>query len=153
MLAASAFLQWAEYKKDVIYLLLRSKLIEHLPLYNNRLKCRAETQGSSPCRYIVRTLRDMQEHCRKEHGWTNPRKRGRPYQGQQATGCQTWVQGVWCQKFQPTGQLARLFEVNQPRDKSTQHSINKEGDLQQALETVFTQSTIAIEKAHQNAHA
>jgi superfamily II DNA helicase RecQ len=31
--------------------------------------------------------------------------------------------------------------------------VNEEGDLQQALETVFTQSAMAIEKAHQDAHA
>jgi hypothetical protein len=122
-------------------------------VYKHGFKCLAETQEQGPCGYIVRTLRDMQEHCCKEHKSTTPPKRGRPYQGQPATGCQIWAKDVWCQKFQPTGPLARRFEVHQPSKKGSQVVADSEGPLQQAHETMFTQSTTAIKKARQDVHA
>jgi superfamily II DNA helicase RecQ len=153
VLAAAAFPQWAKSPDEVVYPPLQSNLVAHLPVYKNGLKCTAEAQERGLCRYIVRTLRDMQEHAREKHRWANPRKRGRPYQANQAAGCQLWAQGVWCQKFQPTGPLARLFEVRQPHDKGKQSAAEEEGELQRAIEMAFTQSTMAIELARQEAHA
>jgi hypothetical protein len=89
--AAIACPQWAQSLDEVVYLLSLPSLISHLPVYKNRLKCTAATQEQSLCSYVVRTLQDMQEHVRTEHRWVNPRKQGRPYQGEQATGGLLWT--------------------------------------------------------------
>lgn len=151
--AAAAVPQWAKSLDEVVYPLLPPSLIAQLPVYKNGLKCTAATQEQSLCGYVVRTLRDIQEHARTEHGWVNPRKRGRPYQGEQATSGLMWTADVWCQKFQPTGPLARLFEVSQSHGQGTPHAADDEGELQRAIATSFTQSTMAIERAQQDAHA
>jgi hypothetical protein len=98
-------------------------------------------------------LRDIQEHCCKEHAWTNPRKRGQPYHSKEV-GSQLWQEGVWCQKFQRTGPLGRLFEISLPVEVGTQHAAaaGNKGDLQRALEVSFLDSTTALQKAQQDAH-
>jgi superfamily II DNA helicase RecQ len=96
----------------------------------------------------------MQEHCWKEHAWANPRKRGRPYQGDN-TDSQPWQEGVWCQKFQLGGQLARLFEVSPPSTEGTQHPADEEGDddnVERALEASFRQGAAALQQAQRAAH-
>ncbi|KAI9881994.1 MAG: hypothetical protein M1823_006286, partial [Watsoniomyces obsoletus] len=147
--AAQALAGWAACPEDVVYPLSGAQPLHHLPLYKDGLKC-----GAERCRHIVRGLQNIQNHCRKEHRWSNPRKRGRPHPGAQPlAGSQMWTAGVWCQKFQPTGQLGRLFEVGKPRNEDAQGVADEEGGLQRALETVFTQSTVAIEKARKDAYA
>lgn len=64
-----------------------------------------------------------------------------------------WREGVWCQKLQPTGELGRLFEVAQPRDKTTQSVAGEEGSMQRALEASFAQSALVMGKAQQDTHA
>ena len=93
-LAAAAFPQWAASADKVVYPLARPQPAAYLPVFKNGFKCIVQTQERSYCGYILRALRGIQEHCREEHGWTNPRKRGRPYQGQQAGGKQMWAEGV-----------------------------------------------------------
>jgi uncharacterized C2H2 Zn-finger protein len=134
VLAASEYPAWATSAEAVVVPAPASHPVAHLPVYRDGLKCCAETQARNQCGHIVRTLRDMQEHCRKEHGWTNPRKRGRPYETDQAGGNHLWVEGVWCQKFQPGRQLARLFEVSPPRSEGTQEEGREDSDVQRALE-------------------
>ena len=135
--------------EEVVYPLPGAQPLPYLSLYKDGFKCRAEL-----CEHIVRGLQNIQNHCRTEHGWSNPRKRGRPHQGaQQAPASDMWAERVWCQKFQSTGQLGRLFEVRQPHNKGTHGVASAESNLQRALETSFAQSTAAIERAQQDAHA
>jgi hypothetical protein len=79
VLAASAYSEWATSPEAVVLPPPESYPVAYLPVYRDGLKCCVETQERSQCGHIVRTLRDIQEHCRKEHRWTNSRKRGRPY--------------------------------------------------------------------------
>ncbi|KAK4117932.1 hypothetical protein N657DRAFT_584553 [Parathielavia appendiculata] len=44
--------------------------IDGLPVWNDGKKC-------MECGYIRRTRNHIQQHCRSEHGWVNPRGRGR----------------------------------------------------------------------------
>jgi superfamily II DNA or RNA helicase len=144
--AVKALTDWAACPEEVVYPTSEAPPLSHLLLFEDGFRCRME-----PCGHIVRGLQNIQNHCRREHGWNNPRKRGRPHQGaQQAPGSLMWTAGVCCQKFQPTGQLGRLFEVSQPR---TQAVANKGGKLQCALESAFAQSTAAIAQWQQEAHA
>lgn len=110
VLAAAEHSAWATSANTVALPLPESKPIAYLPVYRDGMRCSMATKDSSQCSYIVRTLRDIQEHCRKEHQWTNPRKRG--WQCPEQQKGQPWVEGVWCQKFQPAGPLGRLFEVS-----------------------------------------
>ena len=144
--AAEVLTDWATCPEDVVHPLSEALPLGHLSLFKDGFKCKTE-----PCGHIVRGLQNIQNHCRREHGWNNPRKRGRPHQGaQQPLSSLMWTAGVWCQKFQPTGRLGRLFEVSRPR---TQVVADRGGKLQCALESAFAQSTAAIERLQQEAHA
>jgi superfamily II DNA helicase RecQ len=148
--SAAAFPDWATSAEGVVYPGPESQPVAHLPVYEDGFRCEADIGGV--CSFVVRTPQGIQKHCRDEHGWTNTRKRGRPYQSEEASS-QLWQEGVWCQKFQPRGQLGRLFQVSPPRSESTQYTANEEGDLQRALEASFGQSTTALQKAQKDAHA
>jgi hypothetical protein len=150
VLAATAFPDWATSAEEVVYPRPDTPTVAHLPVYKDGFMCQADTRGV--CSFIVRTLQGIQKHCRDEHGWTNPRKRGRPYQSEEA-GSASWREGVWCQKYQPSGQLGRLFQVSPLRSEGAQYAANEEGDLQRALKASFLQSTIALQKAQKDAHA
>jgi hypothetical protein len=43
-----------------------------------------------------------------------------------------WREGVWCQKFQPTKRLGRLFEVSQPKDVQ---QLGEDRDMQEAIQS------------------
>ncbi|KAK3933609.1 hypothetical protein QBC46DRAFT_359552 [Diplogelasinospora grovesii] len=51
----------------------------------------------------------MRDHCQKEHGWQNPRKRGRPTG--KTSEALPWIEGVRCQRFFPSRQASGWFEV------------------------------------------
>ena len=82
--------------------------IDGLPVWSDGKKC-------IECGFIQRGRKHIQKHCRSEHGWTNPRKRGGKPGAQPAGGLgEVWVDGVHCQRFGGTGALQRLFEVVPP---------------------------------------
>ena len=87
--AATACHQWASTKDAIRFPPGLKQPIPHLEVYKNGLGCTA-------CTYINRSIERMQEHCRKEHGWANSKKRGRPYKGQLAETERMWREGVWC---------------------------------------------------------
>jgi hypothetical protein len=70
------------------------------------LKCRA-------CGHIVRRVQKIQKHCAEKHQWINPRGRGRP-----APNCHTsadelpWEEHIACQRFFPSGEGSKWFQVN-----------------------------------------
>jgi hypothetical protein len=41
--------------------------VHYLAVFKDRLKCTALVAESALCRYIRRTVQDIQKHCRKEH--------------------------------------------------------------------------------------
>jgi uncharacterized C2H2 Zn-finger protein len=82
--------------------------IDGLPIWSDGKKC-------VQCGYLRRTRQDIQKHCRSEHGWINPRKRGGKPGARPPGGLgEAWVDGVHCQRFGQTGALQRLFEVIPP---------------------------------------
>ncbi|KAK4117931.1 hypothetical protein N657DRAFT_685630 [Parathielavia appendiculata] len=82
--------------------------IDGLPVWSDGKKC-------IQCGYIRRTRNHIQQHCRSEHGWVNPRGRGRKSGQMPAGGLgEAWVDGVYCQRFGRDGALQRLFEVVPP---------------------------------------
>lgn len=61
--------------------------------YGNGLQCRK-------CPFIVRTIRGMQKHCAKVHGWVNVRKRGGNVKKKaQQSYDYPWIPNIHCQRF------------------------------------------------------
>ena len=61
-----------------------------IPVYENGLRCTQVVEGQE-CNYTCRERSGMQKHCRQQHGWRNPRKKGRPDQCTDRTTM--WVEG------------------------------------------------------------
>ncbi|KAK4242954.1 hypothetical protein C7999DRAFT_36724, partial [Corynascus novoguineensis] len=82
--------------------------IEGLPVWSDGKRCLR-------CGHIQRSRQEIQQHCRSEHGWVNPRARGGRARARPAGGLgDVWVDGVYCQRLGQTGALQRLFEVIAP---------------------------------------
>ncbi|KAF2842566.1 hypothetical protein M501DRAFT_928389 [Patellaria atrata CBS 101060] len=71
--AARAIEELAEGEDQVVYPGPDSEPVPHLTVWRDGLKC-------TRCGYIRRTIQD----CREQHGWANPRKRGRMAKGYRA---------------------------------------------------------------------
>ncbi|KAG7000202.1 hypothetical protein FocnCong_v013233 [Fusarium oxysporum f. sp. conglutinans] len=92
------------------YLQYPTDLIQPIPYLAppepDGLKCRA-------CGHIVRRIQKIQKHCAEKHEWINPRGRGRP-----APNCHTsadelpWEEHIACQRFFPSGEGSKWFQVN-----------------------------------------
>lgn len=67
----------AQVGEDVIYPELSDAAVEGLPLYNDGLRCVSKDELGRPGQYVCRTIRGIQEHCKREHGWVDSQKRGR----------------------------------------------------------------------------
>ncbi len=67
----------AEREEDVIYPKPKSEPVPHLTVWQDRLRCTADKPNSTPCSYICHILKNIQKHCRDQHGWVNMQKRGR----------------------------------------------------------------------------
>jgi hypothetical protein len=99
----AADMQDIQFPREVI------PAIDGLPVWSDGKKC-------IQCGHIRRSRQDIQKHCRLEHGWINPRGRGRNPEAGPAVGGlgEVWVDGVHCQRFGKDGALQRLFEVVPP---------------------------------------
>ncbi|CAF3545320.1 unnamed protein product [Fusarium graminearum] len=75
------------------------------------LKCRK-------CGRIFRQSQKMGLHCMEEHLWKNPRGRGRPISGLEASAELPWIESVACQRFFPSREGSRWFEVLRETGKS-----------------------------------
>ncbi|KAG8670796.1 hypothetical protein FPOAC1_004030 [Fusarium poae] len=68
--------------------------------------------GEEGCWTVVGTPRGMQEHYRKEHGWSNPRGRGGSQQTRRIQAqLVPWRTGVQSQRFFSNGPASSWFEV------------------------------------------
>ena len=73
------------YEKDrVSYPDQASSPIPGLPIFEDGFVCKA-------CSYICRHRTGMQSHCREEHGWINPQRKGRQKKGAQQD--KVWEEG------------------------------------------------------------
>ncbi|KAK2122363.1 hypothetical protein NOF04DRAFT_1374394 [Fusarium oxysporum II5] len=54
----------------------------------------------------------MQKHCTESYGWVNPRGKGRPSIGCLAADPLPWIEGVACQRFFPSREGSKWFQVN-----------------------------------------
>jgi hypothetical protein len=64
------------------------------------------------CSYKIRQVQAMQEHCAKSHNWVNPRGKGRPTTGHPTADPLPWSEGVACQRFFPSREGSKWFQVN-----------------------------------------
>ncbi|KAL2192226.1 hypothetical protein P885DRAFT_5482, partial [Corynascus similis CBS 632.67] len=122
--------------------------IEGLPVWSDGKRCLR-------CGHIRRSVRDIQQHCRTEHGWVNPRaRRGRPGARPPGGLGDVWVDGVYCQRLGQTGTLQRLFEVIAPAAAPGDgHNQGEGGGSQAAIKATFEASARAIQEKDKAAAA
>ncbi|MCJ1360886.1 MAG: hypothetical protein MMC33_010895, partial [Icmadophila ericetorum] len=92
--------------------------IDNLVVYHDGHQCER-------CHYICRSKLRMQTHCRQEHGWVNPQRRGHTMKNQRRMGVEmerSWKEGVYCQRFFTTGHGQGFFEV-QPVDATEENAM------------------------------
>lgn len=142
----------AEGEGEVVYPESASEPIAHIEVWRDGFKCTATRLDGTPCKYIRRTLQDIQSHCRTEHGWVNRRKRGRAPKGTQVEANKMWIEGVCCQKFAHAGRLGRLFEVKET-NAVVQEGEEEDVRVRQRLETTFGETTAMLAEADREAHA
>jgi hypothetical protein len=76
------------------------------PPKSDGLKCRA-------CGHIVRRVQKIQKHCAEKHQWMNPRGRGRPPPNCHVSAYEPpWEERVACQRFFPSREGSKWFQVN-----------------------------------------
>nr|OQO32516.1 hypothetical protein B0A51_00925 [Rachicladosporium sp. CCFEE 5018] len=103
--------QIARTPGEVRYPDISSVAIGGIPVYIDGLRCIAQVNGRA-CNHTYRKRSGIQKHCRIEHGWENPRKRG-----QHSRICiaekleQLWVASQPCQRFFKTGTWQGYFPV------------------------------------------
>src|SRR5205814_8344523 len=82
------------------------------------LKCRE-------CPYIARQVCKIQEHCRKQHGWQNERRRGRVRAELAAVERQLpWTEGVYCQRLFRSRYASGWFEVRQEMEEGPEEDMD-----------------------------
>ncbi|KAF6805085.1 hypothetical protein CPLU01_16012 [Colletotrichum plurivorum] len=88
--------------------------IAHIaPPQADGLRCQA-------CRYACRRVRNMQEHCRVEHGWKNEWQKGGNVRSKaRAARAMPWTTDVLCQRFFPSRAGSRWFEVGRGQGAAT----------------------------------
>lgn len=80
----------------------------------------------------------MQEHCRVQHRWENPRKRGRESQQKRRAREKgevgmPWVTDVRCQRFFHNRFSSRWFEVDRVEDHGVEEHISPVPDAGQVM--------------------
>jgi uncharacterized C2H2 Zn-finger protein len=97
-----------------------------------------ETDGlrCNRCGYIIRTVRGMQEHCRKQHGWENDWQKG----GNVAKRAREerelpWTTGVYCQRFFRSRAASQWFEVGRGRGRQDMAgtAVTEDGETGEAV--------------------
>ena len=100
-------------KDQVLYPGLQEPPIPGLPVFKDGFACKA-------CIYICRSKRGIQEHCKDQHRWSNPQKRGRQKKG--AEQDKMWKEGQHCQRFFEFAQWKRYFQVSNQLGQNRQYS-------------------------------
>lgn len=105
---------WAENDDEIKFPTAIIDFISHLFMWQDGLKCIVQIEGNILCNFMCRGIKNIQTHCRNQHGWINPRSQGRMKNNQHIDTTAFWMKSVRCQKFSTHGLLARLFEINEP---------------------------------------
>lgn len=119
-----------------------------LPVWEDGFKCKAQIPSGTECSYICRSRRGIQQHCKEEHNWTNPRKRGRNSKRKDyEKDSFMWVEKQHCQRFFEFAQWKRYFKVEQrqqeSRKESEQEALESKMDkLAQVLEDRMLESRL-----------
>lgn len=121
---------------DVVYPLTTDPPIASLPTYFDGLKCSSVDESSNACAYICRTPRGIQEHCIRQHQWTNIQKRGGDVRSKTLhTSNKLWTENHACQRFFKVGKWQRYFEVaRQDTVENCERQASKKDDFFQAQE-------------------
>lgn len=94
----------AQAAEEVQYPSATSPAVVGLPVYRDRLRCIKETAYGT-CNYICRERTGITRHCREQHQWKNPRRRGRVSREQASEPTeQIWVEQQLYQRFFQTRQ-------------------------------------------------
>ena len=144
MLAAAAFPAWVRSEDEVPFPKQARAAIPHVHVYTDGFECTQTHSDGSRCTVIHRSMQGIQRHCRQEHQWSNPRKRGRSTQSG-SIGCTAWKEGTWCQKVQPGGVLGRLFKVQQPDRVDEPLADGEEDAIQDAIRSSLGMATATVQ--------
>lgn len=99
------------HQVELIDFQLPHALLEPIPFLESPRK---DGLGCLQCPYISRQLQKIQAHCRTQHGWINPKKRGRLASTSEIPPV-PWRTGVVCQRFFRSRMASGWFEVGTPR--------------------------------------
>jgi hypothetical protein len=124
----------ARVHSDVVYPLATDPPIASLPTYFDGLKCSSIDESGTACAYICRTTRGIQEHCIRQHQWTNRQKRGGDVRSKTLhTSNKLWTENHACQRFFKVGKWQRYFEVaRQDTTEDRERQASKKDDFFQA---------------------
>jgi superfamily II DNA helicase RecQ len=102
----------ARKKDDVRYPHPHDAPISGLPIYSDGLKCNGSDETGETCRYICRTIRGIQQHCKQQHGWVNRQKRGdRITERKKHSPNRMWTDEQHCQRLFENPQWKKYFAV------------------------------------------
>ena len=105
--------------------------IPELRIHFNCYRCSWENEWGEQCRFICRTIRTIQEHCKNTHHWCNHQHRGgnKRTQLQQASN-RMWIDGQTCQQFFVQGSWKKLFPIQNTQNRQPPKPITVEQALQ-----------------------
>jgi hypothetical protein len=89
-------------KHQVIYPEPKQTPIQGLPIYEDGFVCKE-------CQYTCRHRTGIQRHCKEQHNYSNPQKRGRQKKG--AEQDKMWEESQHCQRFFEFAQWKKYFQV------------------------------------------
>lgn len=137
----------AEKAEQIVFPDPKTKPFSCLPLHTDGKKCIATDEAGRQCGYIQRRDQHIREHCTREHGWINPRKRGRVPKATRSTHQTMWADDVCCQQFGRVGAFQRLFEVGRvPADQGTD-------SVQSSIVRAFTVAGASMKKMEKDQSA
>nr|POE87058.1 atp-dependent dna helicase tlh1 [Quercus suber] len=145
--------QLAQQPEEVQYPLPDSRPVEGLPVFRDALQCALQSRDSA-CNYACREPKGMAKHCREQHQWKNPRKRGRyPHirQHDDTRMIPPWRAKQAVQQFFKTGKWQRYFPVqvdNQLSNEQTEGVPNPEQIIQQG-KTILERFKIGFKRARE----
>lgn len=110
----------AQQPDDVQYPSIESPPVKGLPVWKDGLRCMTTT-FHGVCNYVCREKRVMTRHCRQQHQWKNPRKRGGDARRRPSEDIgRLWIDSQPCQRFFKTGKWQRYFVVQGVGELSSQ---------------------------------
>jgi Orsellinic acid/F9775 biosynthesis cluster protein D len=91
-----------------------------LPIYYDGIRCPyPDPENGNQCMKVYRSIYSIQSHCRKDHDWINPRRRGRAPKGisiQPGAGLPPLTSQVACQRLFNWNSKSWYFEVHDPKN-------------------------------------